>query len=283
MICSIVPLLAYPEDESTLRTAHEIYRKYDKLAQAMTLAIRLNDVALINENFEAANDFALKKQLAFLVARQGICIDSVDEEIAECLDNARLSEHFLALGKELNILDPKTPDDIYKSHLENSRGAGASVDSAKQNLANSFVNSFANAGFTTDKLMLTEEDRNSWVYKNKDAGMLSATASIGMIHQWNVEGGLSVIDKFMEAEDDWIKVYPVVLIFEVFLTAVSRLEQLSLLESSTLVCGLSRTRPWLCLPMTPIFTAKCTRSEPVPSWDLVWLTPEPRRRTLRST
>lgn len=207
MVYSIVPLLAYPDDETTLRTTHEIYFKYNKLAQAMTLAIRLNDVDLIRKNFGAATDPALKKQLAFLVARQGICIETEDEEINECLDNARLSEHFLALGKELNILDPKTPEDIYKSHLENSRGAGASVDSAKQNLANSFVNSFANAGFTTDKLMLTDEDRNSWVYKNKDAGMLSATASIGMIHQWNVEGGLGVIDKFMEADDDWIKVF----------------------------------------------------------------------------
>lgn len=206
MVFSIVPLLSFPEDVKTLQTAHTIYRTFNKLAQAMTLAIRLNDVNLIQENFKAANDHALKKQLAFLVARQGIRIDSEDEEVAECLNNTRLTEHFLALGRELNILDAKTPEDIYKSHLENSRGSGASVDSAKQNLANSFVNSFVNAGFTNDKLMLTDEDSNSWVYKNKDMGMLSATASIGMIHQWNVEGGLGIIDRFMEASESSIKV-----------------------------------------------------------------------------
>jgi 26S proteasome regulatory subunit N1 len=201
---SMVPLLSIPDDITTLRTAHTIYRKYGQLAQAMTLAIRLNDIELVQEDFDATDDPALKKQLAFLIARGGIRIETDDEEIAECLNNSRLSEHFLALGKELNILDPKTPDDIYKSHLENARGP--TVDSAKQNLANSFVNSFINAGFTSDKLMLTEDDSNSWIYKNKEAGMLSATASIGMIHQWNVEVGLGVIDRWMEVGDDNIKV-----------------------------------------------------------------------------
>lgn len=202
---SMVPLLAIPDDTTTLVTAHTIYRKYGQLAQAMTMAIRLNDLDMIQQDFNATEDPALKKQLAFLIARQGIAIETDDDEIAECLNNSRLSEHFLALGKELNILDPKTPEDIYKSHLENTRGPGASVDSAKQNLANSFVNGFINAGFTSDKLMLTDEDRNSWVYKNKDSGMLSATASIGMIHQWNVEVGLGVIDRFAEALEDYIK------------------------------------------------------------------------------
>ena len=203
----MVPLLEIPDDITTLQTAHEIYRKYNQLAQAMTLAIRLNDVDMIQDDFDATSDPALKKQLAFLIARQGILIRNDDDEIAECLNNARLSEHFLALGKELNILDPKTPEDIYKSHLENTRGGpGASVDSAKQNLANSFVNSFVNAGFTTDKLILTENDTSSWVYKNKDIGMLSATTSIGMIHQWNIDDGLTAIDRFMSAEEENIKV-----------------------------------------------------------------------------
>lgn len=204
----MVPLLSPPDDIITLQTAHSIYRQFKKLPQAMTLAIRLNDIELIQEDFKAAEDPAMKKQLAFLVSRQGIWIEleDADEELSECLNNSRLSEHFLALGKELNILDPKTPEDIYKSHLDNARGAVLTIDSARNNLANSFVNSFVNAGFTADKLMLVGEDNNSWVYKNKDQGMLSATASIGMLHQWNVETGLGVIDRFMEAPEEQIKV-----------------------------------------------------------------------------
>lgn len=206
IIFSMVPLLSPPDDKTTLETAHSIYRKYNKLAQAIILAIRLNDLDLIQEDFDATNDEVLKKQLAFLVSRQQIWLETPDEEISNCLNNARLSEYFAALGKELNILDPKTPEDIYKSHLESSRGGpGGTVDSAKQNLANSFVNSFINAGFGSDKLMLVEDESTSWVYKNKDLGMLSATASIGMLHQWNVEVGLGIIDKYMYAAEDHIK------------------------------------------------------------------------------
>jgi len=43
------------------------------------------------------------------------------------------------------------------------------VDSARQNLAASFVNGFVNCGFGQDKLLT--EDGNKWLYKNKDEGM----------------------------------------------------------------------------------------------------------------
>lgn len=279
----MVPLLAIPDDTTTLVTAHTIYRKYGQLAQAMTMAIRLNDVDMIQQDFNATEDSALKKQLAFLIARQGIAIETDDEEIAECLNNARLSEHFLALGKELNILDPKTPEEIYKSHLENTRGPGASVDSAKQNLANSFVNGFINAGFTTDKLMLTDEDSNSWVYKNKDAGMLSATASIGMIHQWNVEVGLGVIDRFAEAPEDYIKVRFLLRTVS-FLSWVAnhsyrRLEPPWLSELSIRVCGQIRIPLWHCCAIRSTSTVKFLQSRRWRSWDLAWRTLDRRRTT----
>ena len=68
-------------------------------------------------------------------------------------------------------MEPKTPEDIYKSHLDNnSRSAfgGGQVDSARQNLASSFVNGFVNAAFGQDKLLM--EDGNKWLYKNKEHG-----------------------------------------------------------------------------------------------------------------
>ena len=43
---------------------------------------------------------------------------------------------------------------VYKMHLVEGRAAsGPAVDSARQNLAATFVNAFVNAGFGTDKLM----------------------------------------------------------------------------------------------------------------------------------
>ena len=43
---------------------------------------------------------------------------------------------------------------VYKSHLvEGRQPAGPAVDSARQNLAATFVNAFVNAGFGQDKLV----------------------------------------------------------------------------------------------------------------------------------
>ena len=159
---SMVNLLTYPEDQQFLKTAHDIYVKYNKLSQAIVIAIRLNDLELIRSDFEATKDVALKKQMAFLVARQQIWLDpptetDEDQEIAECLNNTQLPNHFKSLAKELNILDPRMPEDIYKTHLENNRGGGSAADSSRHNLASAFVNAFVNAGFGNDKLMLLFE------------------------------------------------------------------------------------------------------------------------------
>lgn len=205
---SMVNLLAYPDNQNFLMVAHSIYTKYNQWTQAMVLAIRLNDKELIRADFENSGDPALKKQLAFLLARQKEWLpdEEVGEDIAECLGNLRLSEHFKSLGKELNILEPKTTEDIYKTHLESSRVAGmTNLDSARHNLAAGFVNAFVNAGFSNDKMMLVPGEKESWVWKTKDDGMLSTVASMGMLLLWDVENGLDKIDKYTYAEEENIQ------------------------------------------------------------------------------
>ncbi|KAH7068782.1 armadillo-type protein [Paraphoma chrysanthemicola] len=206
---SNVPLLTYPDNDKFLRTAYQVYRKYNQYTQAVALAIRLNDRDLIEEAFNSTKDKAIRRQMAFLIARQRIWFDVSDDddpELQECLNNTRLPDHFKALGKELNILDPKTPDDIYKTHLESSRTAGlTNTDSARHNLASAFVNAFVNTGYGNDKLMLNADSKSSWVWKTKEEGMLSTTASLGMLLLWDVETGLDKIDPYTNVEDDMVK------------------------------------------------------------------------------
>lgn len=64
------------------------------------------------------------------------------------------------------------------------------MDSARGNLAGTFVNAFVNAGFGNDKLMVEAEEGNSWIYKNKDHG-----ASIQYI---GVYSGLTCIFRYDE-------------------------------------------------------------------------------------
>jgi len=205
----LVPLLTYPDNEKFLRTAYTIYRKYNQYTQAVALAIRLNDRDLIEEAFNSTKDKSVRRQMAFLIARQRIWFDVSDDddpELQECMNNSRLPDHFKALGKELNILDPKTPDDIYKTHLESSRTAGlTNTDSARHNLASAIVNAFVNTGYGNDKLMLNSDSKSSWVWKTKEEGMLSTTASLGMLMLWDVETGLDKIDPYTNVDDDMVK------------------------------------------------------------------------------
>eukprot|EP00959_Pyramimonas_sp_CCMP1952_P436170 9133886-Pyramimonas_sp.AAC.1 len=104
-------------------------------------------------------------------------------------------------------MEAKTPEDIYKSHLVEGRTpSGAAVDSARQNLATTFVNAFVNAGYGHDKLMTTATDDASvsWIFKNKEHGKMSAAASLGAILLWDVEGGLPQIDKYLYSTDNHV-------------------------------------------------------------------------------
>ncbi|KAL9089955.1 MAG: hypothetical protein Q9165_005484 [Trypethelium subeluteriae] len=211
---SMVPLLTYPDNDRFLISAWNIYMKYGQHTQAMTLAIRLYGPErpdILKNTLFATKDKAMLHQMAFQMARQRIHFNLPDDlqedaELIECLNNAKLSDYFKHLGKELNILDPKVPEDIYKSHLESSRTAGlTNTDSARHNLASAFVNAFVNAGFGQDKMMLVDDPKNSWVWKTKDDGMMSTTASLGMLMQWDIETGLTNIDKYTYDVEDNIK------------------------------------------------------------------------------
>jgi len=212
-LASVSKYFIEPENTQTLKIVYDIYRKLNKFPESLRVAMQLNDVGLIKDTFFSCEDKLMRKQLAFMLGRgnykfsvadqMGETDDGEAEELEDIMGNGKLSSHFLYLAKQLDSLEPKTPEDIYKSHLSESRSTlTQNVDSARQNLASSFVNGFVNAGFGADKLMKSED---SWVYKNKDQGMLSAAASLGMIYLWNVEEGLSEIDKYLYNGDNNIK------------------------------------------------------------------------------
>ncbi|KZT28119.1 26S proteasome regulatory complex non-ATPase subcomplex Rpn1 subunit [Neolentinus lepideus HHB14362 ss-1] len=220
-----VNFLPPPDDVTFLRTIHKIYLKHQRFPDALSLAIRLGDPELVREDFNAPGNPVMKRQLAFLIARAQIPYEwlqkpadedveitedaeeeELPEDLVECLSNTRLSSHFKEFGKELGVLDPKSLEDVYKSHLETTRpGTAANIDSARANLAGTFVNAFVNAGFGNDKLMVEAEEGSSWIYKNKDHGMMSAAASLGLSLLWDTDVGLSHVDKYTYSSEEYIK------------------------------------------------------------------------------
>jgi 26S proteasome regulatory subunit N1 len=78
----------------------------------------------------------MKRQLAFLLARAQIPLewlqsenadgdldfqDELPDDLLECLSNTKLSSSFRGFGQELGVGDAKSLEDVYKSHLENTR------------------------------------------------------------------------------------------------------------------------------------------------------------------
>ncbi|KAI0053215.1 26S proteasome regulatory complex non-ATPase subcomplex Rpn1 subunit [Auriscalpium vulgare] len=216
-----VSLLPPQDDVAFLRTAHTIYERHHKFTEALGLAIRLNDPDLIRKDFHAPGNPLMKRQLAFILARaqvpiQWLQFSSIDDDgdevledlpddLQEILFNTQLSRHFKSFGKEVGVEEAKSLEDVYKAHLETTRSTASSVDSARGNLAGTFVNAFVNAGFGNDKLMVEADEGSSWIYKNKDHGMLSAAASLGLSLLWDTDIGLSHVDKYTYSSEEYIK------------------------------------------------------------------------------
>jgi len=88
----------------------------------------------------------MKRQLAYFIARAQVPLEWLQpptsddedendddelvnddeeypEDLLECLYNTKLSQHFRSFGKELAVMEPKSLEDVYKSHLENTRAS----------------------------------------------------------------------------------------------------------------------------------------------------------------
>ncbi|KAL6603546.1 hypothetical protein ACP70R_043907 [Stipagrostis hirtigluma subsp. patula] len=210
--------LPAPDDMLALEIAFTIYLKFGDLASALRIALMLdNKSQYVKQVYTATDDLLLKKQFSYIIARHGLSME-IDDEIAadendkealqEIVYNTKLSEGYLTLARDIEVMEPKSPEDIYKVHLIDGRGAtSSSLDSARQNLAATFVNAFVNAGFGQDKLMTAPSDSSgsassgNWLFKNKEHGKASAAASLGMILLWDSDSGLAQLDKYLHSND----------------------------------------------------------------------------------
>ncbi|KAE9457681.1 hypothetical protein C3L33_10407, partial [Rhododendron williamsianum] len=209
-----------PDDMLVLDIAYTIYLKFEEYPSALQIALFLDNMQYVKKVFTSCDDLLRKKQFCYILARHGITFE-LDEEMAaddddretlqEIINNTKLSEGYLTLARDIEVMEPKSPEDIYKAHLLDGRAsAGASVDSARQNLAATFVNAFVNAGFGQDKLMTVPSEASSsgssgnWLFKNKEHGKASAAASLGMILLWDVDSGLAQLDKYFHSNDNHV-------------------------------------------------------------------------------
>uniref|UniRef100_A0A453NB21 26S proteasome non-ATPase regulatory subunit 2 homolog n=1 Tax=Aegilops tauschii subsp. strangulata TaxID=200361 RepID=A0A453NB21_AEGTS len=117
--------LPSPDDTLALDIAYTIYMKFEDLASALRIALLL-DNKYVKQVYTATDDLVLKKQFSYIIARHGLAME-IDDEIAadendkemlqEIVNNTKLSEGYLTLARDIEVMEAKSPEDIYKGMI----------------------------------------------------------------------------------------------------------------------------------------------------------------------
>lgn len=185
------------EYKEVLRKAYHFALKVDEHFLALRAAFKLDDPELVQNAFNTCTDPLVKKQLALSLGRQRYVVESTDEELVGAMSNSRISEYFLKLMKDLDIMKPKHPEtDIYKSKNDSQ------IESSQYNLAMTYTNAFVNLGSGKETLMSTKEP---WLAHLNKEGQFAAVAGIGLVHLWNVEEANEALTGYIDLKDSWTK------------------------------------------------------------------------------
>ena len=200
------------EYRNTLELVYNIYfDKFHQYIDAMRVAIKIGNPLYITQTFFKCNDLVTQKQLAFILSTEGLFLDDedvskkIDGEVMEILSNYKQSDYYKALAKSLELLEPKHPEDVFKSHLEDKKGnKNKKIESSKTNMAYSIASAFINAGFGTE-VLLSKKD-SDWIFKNKEQGIQCLLSGIGLINIWDyLEGPNKVYELAGKKETDIYK------------------------------------------------------------------------------
>jgi 26S proteasome regulatory subunit N1 len=177
----------------------------------MRVAIKIGNPIYIKQTFLKCEDQNIKNQLAFILSSEGIFLDEEDtsqkinNDTLEIMRNYKQSDYFKILAKTLELLEPKHPEDVFKSHLEDKKVQNSKkIESSKINMAYSIASAFINAGFGTE-VLLSKKD-SDWIYKNKEQGIQCLLSGIGLVNIWDyLEGPNKVYELASKKETDIYK------------------------------------------------------------------------------
>jgi 26S proteasome regulatory subunit N1 len=111
------------EMKQILTITYEIYSKSKEYANAMRVAIKLNNYDKMRLTMTQCEDKTMKRQLAFILARQRIFLtgDCIDSDLESIISNLKTSDFYRKLARDLDVLEPKHPDSVFKAHIEEKK------------------------------------------------------------------------------------------------------------------------------------------------------------------
>ncbi|KAK1262269.1 26S proteasome non-ATPase regulatory subunit 2 1A [Acorus gramineus] len=172
------------DDITALRTAYTIYLNFKDYTSSLRVALFFEDIQSVKRVFTNCEDLLQKKQFCYIIARHGMVLE-LDDEMAEededrealqdIINNCKLSEGYLSVARDLEVMEPKSPEDIYKDKF-----------------------------MTVPSEFSSGSSSGDWIFKNKEHGKASAVSSLGMISLWDIDSGLAQIDKCLYSDDNQI-------------------------------------------------------------------------------
>jgi 26S proteasome regulatory subunit N1 len=136
-----------PDNLNLLKVVYEIYVKFRQDAQALVIALKLNDRTKMHALFFGCSDPLVQKQLAFLLARQQTVFDEeLPPDLTDIITNVELCRRYSEVAAQLHLATPRTPDDILQ--LQATLGTRQPANRPNKHstaIAKLFVNGFGNA------------------------------------------------------------------------------------------------------------------------------------------
>lgn len=169
--------------------------------EALRVGLKLGNYDMIDSIIKDCKDNIILKQLCFMIARQRFPYIMRNEELNNIIGNSKLSEYYKMVAKDLQVLEPKTIEQVIKSKYEETSGPGT-IETSKKLISEALINAFVNFGFGTDSILATGAAR--WFPRNKEIGKFISAASLGLIHMWEGDEGMNIIDKYLYITDDHI-------------------------------------------------------------------------------
>ncbi|EAY05460.1 Proteasome/cyclosome repeat family protein [Trichomonas vaginalis G3] len=191
-----------PINTNILRVLVTIYKKLNKVNQALIMALKLNDRELAVDIFRNCEDKLVQKQFAFLLARQLIVFDDLmDDELLNIAQNFDLHNLYNKVAEHLGRNKPKTPDDILQFQASIGNRNAQREDKANLGMAKCFVSAFYNAAIKKDLYFTTDTDNKIIRERNVGVGRAVAVASIAMLHLWDIMTGTNNLLYYQSDED----------------------------------------------------------------------------------
>lgn len=132
----------------------------------------------------------------------------LEDEVKDAIGNCMRHKHYRALAQEVGVDEPKSSEQVYKTKLTDESRLASRVreeqvrlDSARANLAASYVSGFVNLALGRDKVITEKDDHGrEWWQRQKGNGMTAAAGAHALLHLWDYEA-LNEAERFTNATD----------------------------------------------------------------------------------